>query len=242
MRQNLTPTRDPGLVAIAVFKLFKGVTLIALGLGAFRLLNPVTVHRLVNWLLHFSLTTGQRFIDRAIDLLSKLTRGHAAALGLGAILYGSLFTVEGVGLWKGKRWAEYLTVIATSTLIPFEVYELARRLTMVRVSALVVNVAAVIYLVYRLRHPREASDRGPRHRRLVVQHSGLTSCLTPQLGGPTLAMRPPHKYSRALRATRQPRSGLSQTLALTLTTKALNSSKAFFACALNKRLTRGPTG
>ncbi len=157
MRQNFTPTRDPGLVAIAVFKLFKGGTLIALGLGAFRLLNPVTVHRLVNWLLHFSLTTGQRFIDRAIDLLSKLTRGHAAALGLGAILYGSLFMVEGIGLWKGKRWAEYLTVIATSTLIPFEVYELTRRLTMVRVSALVVNVVAVIYLVYRLRHPREAN-------------------------------------------------------------------------------------
>ena len=157
MKQNLAPTRDPGLVAIAIFKLFKGVTLIALGLGAFRLLNPETVHRLTNWLLHFSLTTGQQFIDRAIDVLSKLTRGHAAALGLGAILYGSLFTVEGVGLWKGKRWAEYLTVITTSMLIPFEVYELTKRLTIVRVSALAVNVAAVIYLVYRLRHPREAS-------------------------------------------------------------------------------------
>jgi len=157
MKQGLSPTRDAGLLAIAVFKLFKGVVLIALGLGAVRLLNPVTVHRLTDWLLHFSLTTGQRFVDNAIDLLSKLTRGHAAALGLGAIAYGSLFTVEGIGLWKGKRWAEYLTVIATSTLIPFEVYELARRLTLVRISALVVNIAAVIYLVYRLRHPREAS-------------------------------------------------------------------------------------
>ena len=157
MRQSLKPCRDPGLVAIAVFKLFKGILLIALGLGAFRLANPTTVHRLMNWLLHFSLTTGQQFVDKTVDGLSKLTRRHAAALGLGAILYGSLFTVEGVGLWKGKRWAEYLTVIATSTLIPFEVYELARRLTMVRVSALAVNVAAVIYLVYRLRHPRQAN-------------------------------------------------------------------------------------
>jgi uncharacterized membrane protein (DUF2068 family) len=164
MKQNFRPTRDPGLVTIAVFKLFKGVSLIALGLGAFRLANPTTVHQLVNWLLHFSLTTGQRFIDKTIDLLSNLTRGHAAALGLGAILYGSLFTVEGVGLWKGKRWAEYLTVIATSTLIPFEVYELARRLTMVRVSALVVNIAAVIYLVYRLRHPREADTASGAQR------------------------------------------------------------------------------
>ena len=157
VKQDLRPCRDPGLVVIAVFKLFKGITLISLGLGAFRLANPTTVHRLVDWLLHFSLTSGQRFIDRTIDLLSHLTRGHAAALGLGAILYGSLFTVEGIGLWKGKRWAEYLTVIATSALIPFEVYELARRLTMVRVSALVVNIGAVIYLVYRLRHPRDAA-------------------------------------------------------------------------------------
>ena len=157
IKQDIKPTRDAGLLAIAVFKLFKGIMLIALGLGAFRLLNPVTVHRLTDWLLHFSLTTGQRFVDKAIDLLSKLTRGHAAALGLGAIAYGSLFTVEGVGLWKGRRWAEYLTVIATSTLIPFEVYELTKRLTMVRVSALVVNVAAVIYLVYRLRHPRKTN-------------------------------------------------------------------------------------
>lgn len=155
-KHDLRPTRDAGIVAIAVFKLFKGIVLIALGLGAFRLLNPLTVHRLTDWLLNFSLTTGQRFIDKAIDLLTKLTRGHATALGLGAILYGSLFTVEGIGLWMGKRWAEYLTVIATSTLIPFEVYELTKRLTMVRVSALVVNIAAVVYLVYRIRHPRQA--------------------------------------------------------------------------------------
>ena len=86
--------------------------------------------------------------------------GHGGGRGCSCLRLsgsGSLFTVEGVGLWKGKRWAEYLTVIATSALIPFEVYELARRLTMVRVSALVVNVAAVIYLVYRLRHPRQAN-------------------------------------------------------------------------------------
>ena len=55
------------------------------------------------------------------------------------------------------------------------------------------------------------------------------------------AMTPLHKYSRAPQTNPTTESGLSQTLALTLTTKALNSSKAFFACAL-KSLTRGPTG
>jgi len=157
LREDLTPTRDGGLVAIACFKLLKAAALISLGLGAFKLINPATVDRLSGWLLHFTLSSGQQFLDRAIDLLSTLTRRRATALGVGAIAYGSLFGVEGVGLWKGKRWAEYLTVATTGLLIPVEIYELTRRFTALRVAALVVNIAAVIYLVYRLRHPRAQS-------------------------------------------------------------------------------------
>jgi uncharacterized membrane protein (DUF2068 family) len=169
IKRGLTPTRDAGLLAIACFKLLKAVTLISLGLGAFRLLDPGVVDRLTNWLLHFSLTSGQELVNRTIDLLSTLTRRRTTALGLGAIAYGSLFAVEGIGLWKGKRWAEYLTVIATTSLIPFEIYELTRRLTVVRVSALLINTAAVIYLVYRLRHPRP--DSAPIDRRSRLPYS-----------------------------------------------------------------------
>ena len=168
LKQDLMPTRDPWLVVIAVFKLFKGASLIALGLGAFRLADPTTIHHLMNWLLHFSLTTGQQFIDKTIDLLSKLTRGHAAALGLGAMLYGSLFTVEGVGLWKGKRWAEYLTVIATSLLLPFELYELVHRPSVWKAAGIVVNLAIVAYLAYllrrRVRSPRMLEPKTPSER------------------------------------------------------------------------------
>ncbi|HET9684154.1 MAG TPA: DUF2127 domain-containing protein, partial [Gemmatimonadaceae bacterium] len=74
-------------------------------------------------------------------------------VGLASICYGVLFAVEGTGLWLEKRWAEYLTIVATGSLIPFELYELVRSHTVVRVLALVLNVAGVIYLVYRLRHP-----------------------------------------------------------------------------------------
>ena len=168
IKQDLTPTRDAGLLAIACFKLLKAIALFTLGLGAFKLLDPAVVDRLTDWLLHFSLSTGQQLVDRAVDLLSTLTRRRATALGIAAIAYGALFAVEGIGLWKGKRWAEYLTVITTSLLIPFEIYELTRRVTIVRVSALAINVAAVIYLVYRLRHPR--SD--PRLTGDRVRHAG----------------------------------------------------------------------
>jgi len=56
-------------------------------------------------------------------------------------------------LWNGKRWAEYLTVVATASLIPFELWEIARHFTWLKVGALGVNVAIVCYLIYLLRRP-----------------------------------------------------------------------------------------
>ena len=81
--------------------------------------------------------------------------GHLEALGVGAFLYTVLFTVEGIGLWRGKRWAEYLTAIATASFVPLEIYELTHRVSPRRLSALLLNLAIVAYLIYRLRR-REA--------------------------------------------------------------------------------------
>jgi uncharacterized membrane protein (DUF2068 family) len=61
--------------------------------------------------------------------------------------YGALQIVEGVGLWGGWRWAEYLAAIATSLFVPLEVYELVHHPTVIKVGALLVNVVAVLYLV-----------------------------------------------------------------------------------------------
>jgi uncharacterized membrane protein (DUF2068 family) len=66
-----------------------------------------------------------------------------------------LYMIEGIGLWHQSRWAEYLTIVATSLLIPLEIYEVTRRVTIPRIGALVVNVVVVIYLIYRLRHENE---------------------------------------------------------------------------------------
>jgi len=59
--------------------------------------------------------------------------------------------VEGVGLWLSKRWAAYLTVIATALLVPVEVYALARHISVPRVATLIVNLAVVVYLIRHLR-------------------------------------------------------------------------------------------
>jgi len=56
--------------------------------------------------------------------------------------------VEAVGLWLQKRWAEYLTFLATTLFLPLEVYELTKTVSPFKVIALIINLAVVIYLLY----------------------------------------------------------------------------------------------
>ncbi len=72
---------------------------------------------------------------------------HLVALGLAASAYAILEATEMVGLWMGKRWAEYLTLVATSALIPFEIYELTISVTALKMIAFLINVAVVVYLL-----------------------------------------------------------------------------------------------
>lgn len=82
---------------------------------------------------------------RHLFALKKATLQEVAAL---LTAYAALELVEAVGLWMAKRWAEYLTFIATTVLLPLEIHELTRRVTFFKVSALVINLAVVIYLLW----------------------------------------------------------------------------------------------
>lgn len=87
------------------------------------------------------------FVHRIDDLLS-LPPGRLHLIGAVLAAYAVLQAVEAVGLWLGRRWAEYLTLISTSALLPLEVYELTRGITALKVVALVVNIAIVVYLLF----------------------------------------------------------------------------------------------
>ena len=80
----------------------------------------------------------------------RRARTHRLTL-LAAIGYGTLELVEGVGLWLDQLWAEYLTVIATSLFIPFELYELVIRPSLGKAGGILINVLIVLYLARALR-------------------------------------------------------------------------------------------
>ncbi|HEY2006621.1 MAG TPA: DUF2127 domain-containing protein [Solirubrobacteraceae bacterium] len=96
-------------------------------------------------------TTGHVGIIHELDRLFTLHTGTLQAVGLALIAYAVLEGVEGIGLWMGKRWAEYLTFISTSVLLPLEIYEIINRGTVLKVLGFLINLAVVIWLLFRKR-------------------------------------------------------------------------------------------
>ena len=76
-----------------------------------------------------------------------LNSGVLTWLALAAAAYAVVEIIEAVGLWLLKRWGEYFAMIATSVFIPYEIYDLTAKVTVLRLVAFVINVALVVYLV-----------------------------------------------------------------------------------------------
>jgi uncharacterized membrane protein (DUF2068 family) len=93
-------------------------------------------------------TSGHVGILHEFDKLFTLRSGTLREVGIGLLSYGLLEGVEAVGLWYTKRWAEYLTFIATTILLPLEIFEIVHRQSALKIIGFIVNVAVIAYLLY----------------------------------------------------------------------------------------------
>jgi uncharacterized membrane protein (DUF2068 family) len=87
-------------------------------------------------------------IVRHITHLISLSPSTFLWIALGFAAYALIEFVEAVGLWLVQRWGEYFAVIATSVFLPLEVYELTEKITAVRIIAFLINVVAVVWLLW----------------------------------------------------------------------------------------------
>ena len=76
-----------------------------------------------------------------------ITPRHLDEAGSVVVGYAVLEALEMVGLWLAKRWAEYLTFLATTLLLPLEIYEIAQKVSALKIIAFVINLAIVVYLL-----------------------------------------------------------------------------------------------
>ena len=131
---------------IAVYKFLKAIGLFVVACVVFGFMHTPWLESIRIWIEHLPLQPGHGILVRWVEQLLDVEPHRFVVIGVAASIYGALFATEGWGLWTGKRWAEYLTVFATASLIPFEAYEILHRFGWLKVLALVVNVVIVIYL------------------------------------------------------------------------------------------------
>jgi uncharacterized membrane protein (DUF2068 family) len=79
-----------------------------------------------------------------LDVKPQLVLVAAGAL----FVYGLLQLLEGTGLWLGRRWGEYVAVVATSLFLPLEIHEVLNGASVLKIAALCVNIVAVVWLVW----------------------------------------------------------------------------------------------
>jgi uncharacterized membrane protein (DUF2068 family) len=145
---------DPGLAAIALFKFVKATLLAAGALAAWKLTNPQVHFALHAWADALPAGFSEHLVQKGLAFISGVPISRWKQLEFLSMAYAGLLATEGIGLWRQFRWAEYLTILSTAWFLPFEVLELVRRPTPLRLAILAGNVLVVIYLVWHLRRRR----------------------------------------------------------------------------------------
>jgi uncharacterized membrane protein (DUF2068 family) len=148
-------SRSRGLLLIAAFKLLKGFALLALGIGALKLLHKDLAGIVEHWINVFRADPHNHFINLLLAKLANLDDRRLKELSVGTFFYSAIFFTEGIGLALRQRWAEYFTILTTSSLLPVEIYEIAKHVSAGKVLALVINLAVVAYLILEVRRTRK---------------------------------------------------------------------------------------
>lgn len=143
--------RFHGLWLIAAFKLFKGLFLLALGIGLLKSLHHDLAVEVLRWGDRFRINPDNAHFQHLLERVSIISNKKLKALDVVTFFYSALMLTEGIGLSLAKRWAAYFSIVATSLLLPLEIYELVRKFDFARVALLAINIAIVVYLIVEVR-------------------------------------------------------------------------------------------
>ena len=137
----------------------KGILVLVVGLGLLGLIHRDLQQIAEEVVKHLHLNPSAYYPRIFVGVASKLDDARLWALAGGAAAYAGLRLLEAVGLWRGRGWAKWLGALSGGFYIPVEIYEAARKVTAMRVTLLVLNVAVVAYLAWDLGQQRRLRAR-----------------------------------------------------------------------------------
>jgi uncharacterized membrane protein (DUF2068 family) len=146
---NLVTSRHKNaLRLVALLELIKGLLVLAVGFGVLSLVHRDAWDVAAALLRFLHVSQDRRYAQVFLDLADHVTDAKLWAVAAGAAVYSTFRFVEAYGLWKARPWAEWVALFLGAFYLPFEVYELLHRITTVRVAALTINLAIVLYMLY----------------------------------------------------------------------------------------------
>jgi uncharacterized membrane protein (DUF2068 family) len=140
---------------IAVFKLLEGLLILGVAVGVLKLLHHDVAGVVADWITAMRIDPHNNHIHWLLAKLGVLDDHRLKQISAGSFVYAALRLTEGAGLLCRQRWAEYLIVLATGLLIPLEVHEILRHVSVPRISVFAINVAVMWYLVANLLRTRK---------------------------------------------------------------------------------------
>jgi uncharacterized membrane protein (DUF2068 family) len=153
---------------IAVYKVLNALLFIAIGIGALRLLHKDLGDLLSDLADRLRFNPESKLVNFILERAELVDDPLLRRIGLGAFSYSALTLAEGIGLYLEKAWGEYLTLLLTASFLPWELYELFRRLTWFRGGLLAINLLVFLYLLRvvmeRARQRQAAKNKAPELR------------------------------------------------------------------------------
>jgi uncharacterized membrane protein (DUF2068 family) len=140
-------SHDHWLVLIAAYKLAQALLFVAIGVGARRLLHKDIGDELYALADHLRFDPESRFVNFILEKATLVNDEQLRRIGFVAFCYAGVGIAEGIGLYLEKMWGEFLTLAITASFLPWEIFEVYRRLTWPRVSLLTINVLVFLYLL-----------------------------------------------------------------------------------------------
>lgn len=150
MAGQAQPKHDRVLPWIAAERAVRAVVLVVIGVVLITHPHADWSHEISRFVQQLGLDPKGNWIRRLLKDAAKIDSSKNVLFGSIALGYAVLEGAEAYGLWRRRRWGEWLTVLATSLLLVPEVWELTKSTTLLKVGALLANIAIVIYLLWRL--------------------------------------------------------------------------------------------
>ncbi len=150
-------SRNGGLLLIGAFKLANSLLFICVGFGAFHLVHKDLGEAALRLAAALRFNPEWRITSLLLEKVTLVDAHKLRQFGVFTFCYAGLHSLEGIGLMLEKAWAEYLTLSLTVMFLPWELYELVRRPTWIRLALLLINLAVLAYILWVLERKKKAT-------------------------------------------------------------------------------------